>query len=278
MSDNAVLNGTSVTEVQIPRIGLGTSPLTGGQCREAVGQALDSGYRHIDTAENYANEDAVGQAVAESGLRRSEVFVTTKFNRDSHGDVATVRSAAERALQRLGLDYLDLLLVHWPNPDQDRYVRSCESLAALVETGLVRSWGVSNFKPHHLEKVLEAGLVPPVNQIQVDPHHAQRSIERANTGAGVLTAAYSPLGRGGAVLEDPAVRGPAERLNRTPAQIVLRWHLQHGRVAIPRSADTTRQRQNLDVLSFELSAEEMTAIDAVDTGAGARLDADEFGH
>lgn len=275
---HATLTGTNVRGVEIPLVGLGTWPLTGAKCTEVVGQALDLGYRHLDTAENYANEDAVGRAVHESGVGRDEIFVTTKFNRESHGGVATVRRAAEGALERMDLDHLDLFLVHWPNPAQELYVQTCESLAELVETGLIRSWGVSNFKPTHLQEVLNAGLTPPVNQVQVDPEHAQRRAQEANALADVLTAAYSPLNRGSDVVERPEITGPAARLDRTPAQIVLRWHVQQGRVVVPRSADRTRQQQNLELFDFTLTSDEMGQIDALDTGEGPRLDADEFGH
>ncbi|WP_413542559.1 aldo/keto reductase [Citricoccus nitrophenolicus] len=275
---HATLNGTEVSDVRIPLVGLGTWPLTGADCTKAVSQALESGYRHIDTAQNYANEDAVGQAIRESGLGRDEVFLTTKFNKESHGGESAVRQAAERALDRMGLDHLDLFLVHWPNPDQGLYVETCNSLAELVGTGLIRAWGVSNFKPGHLHKILSAGLVPPINQVQVDPLHAQRDHERANTEAGVVTAAYSPLGRGGELLQSAELSEPAERLGRTPAQIALRWHVQQNRIVLPRSANTDRQRQNLDVFDFELTKADMERIDSMDTGKGARLDADTFGH
>lgn len=278
ISEYATLTGTGVAGVRIPIVGLGTWPLTGGECTDSVLQALELGYRHVDTAENYGNEDAVGRAVRESGLAREDLFVTTKFNKHAHGDVATVRRAAERALERMGLEELDLFLVHWPNPDQDQYAQTCASLVELVDTGLIRSWGVSNFKPAHLRSVLDSGLIPPVNQIQVDPEHAQREIQATNAAAHVATSAYSPLARGSNVLQSPEVAGPAQRLNRTPAQVILRWHLQQGRMVIPRSANHDRQRQNLDVFGFELSDEEMAAIDGLDTGEGPRLDADEFGH
>ncbi|XKH53433.1 aldo/keto reductase [Citricoccus nitrophenolicus] len=266
--------------VQIPLIGLGTWPLTGTECSKAVASALEAGYRHVDTAENYRNEDAVGRAVVGSGISRDEVFVTSKFNREWHGPVDTVRTGLEAGLERAGLDYFDLYLVHWPNPGLDRYVQACESLAELTESGLIRSWGVSNFKPSHLQRVLEAGLVPSVNQIHCQPTDAQQDVQEANTAAGVLTAAYTPIGRGSELLDRPEITSIASRLGRTPAQVVLRWHVQQGRIAVPKSADPQRQRENLDVFSFELTADDLAAVDALDAGVPSEThqDADVFGH
>lgn len=280
---HALLQGTNVTDVPIPLIGLGTWPMTGAECTDAVASALQAGYRHVDTAENYGNEDAVGRAVAGSGIPRDEVFVTSKFNRQWHGDPQTVRFALEAGLERAGLEYFDLFLVHWPNPDHGRYVQACQSLASLVDTGLIRSWGVSNFAPAHLRAVLDAGLVPAVNQIYCEPEDAQRSVQEANAAAGVLTAAYTPLGRGSGLLQNPALIDIASRLDRTPAQVVLRWHVQQGRIAIPKSGDAQRQRQNLDVFSFEISADDLAAIDALDVSVSGgrsanRADPEEFGH
>lgn len=278
---SAPLTGTGIREnVRIPLIGLGTWPMTGAECTQAVSAALEAGYRHLDTAENYGNEDAVGRAVVGSGLSRDEVFVTSKFNRQWHGPVDSVRAGLEAALERAGLEYFDLYLVHWPNPDQGRYVQACESLAELTGTGLIRSWGVSNFTPGHLQQVLEAGLVPAVNQIHCQPVFVQPPVQEANAAAGVLTAAYTPLGRGGELLQQPAITQIASRLGRTPAQVVLRWHVQQGRIALPKSADAQRQRENLDVFSFELTAEDLVAVDALDsaTPPDTFLDADEFGH
>ncbi|WP_313816845.1 aldo/keto reductase [Citricoccus sp.] len=272
-------SGTGST-VQIPLIGLGTWPMTGDDCTEAVTSALEAGYRHVDTAENYRNEDAVGRAVVGSGISRDEIFVTSKFNREWHGPVDTVRAGLEAGLERAGLEYFDLYLVHWPNPDQGRYVQACESLAELTESGLIRSWGVSNFKPAHLQRVLEAGLVPSVNQIHCQPVDAQVDVQEANAAAGVLTAAYTPIGRGSELLDRPEITSIASRLGRTPAQVVLRWHVQQGRIAIPKSGDPQRQRENLDVFSFELAADEVAAIDGLDAGVPSetRQDADAFGH
>ncbi|MGM7671330.1 aldo/keto reductase [Microbacterium sp. A93] len=273
-------DGSAKPAVRIPLIGLGTWPLTGAECTAAVSTALEAGYRHLDTAENYRNEDAVGRAVVESGIDRDKVFVTSKFNREWHGPVQSVRAGLEDALERAGLEYFDLYLVHWPNPDQGRYVQACEALAELTGTGLIRSWGVSNFKPAHLQEVLAAGLVPALNQIHCQPAFAQRAVQEANTAAGVLTAAYTPLGRGSELLQQPAITRIASRLGRTAAQVVLRWHVQQGRIALPKSADPQRQRENLDVFSFELTAEDLAAVDALDSATPPESfkDADAFGH
>jgi 2,5-diketo-D-gluconate reductase A len=279
----AALSGTGVPEgaaVRIPLIGLGTWPMTGSECTEAVSTALEAGYRHLDTAENYRNEDAVGRAVVESGIDRDEVFVTSKFNREWHGGVDSVRAALEAGLERAGLDRFDLYLVHWPNPDQGRYVQACESLAELVGTGLIRAWGVSNFKPDHLQDLLSAGLVPSVNQIHCQPSTPQWDVQEANAAAGVVTAAYTPIGRGNELLERPEITAIADRLGRTSAQVVLRWHVQQGRIAIPKSADPQRQRENLDVFSFALEPADLETIDALGTGESdaSLMDSDEFGH
>jgi 2,5-diketo-D-gluconate reductase A len=263
--------------VHIPLIGLGTWPLTGEDAAAAVDRAISNGYRHLDTAENYANEAAVGEGIRRSGIERSELFLTTKFNTRWHSRTG-VREAFGEAVERLGTDYLDLFLVHWPNPAQGRFVEACEGLQQLVDGGSIRAWGVSNFKPAHLRQVQAAGLKVPLNQVQIDPEHGQPEQLGYHREHGILTAAYSPLGRNGDFLGHPAVSGPARELGKTPAQIVLRWHVQHGRVATPKSADPVRQRENLDVFGFSLSAAQLDAIDALETGAPPRLDSDTYFH
>ena len=264
-------------DVRIPLIGLGTWPLTGEDAAATVNQAINNGYRHIDTAENYANEAAVGEGIRRSGIDRGDLFLTTKFNTQWHSRTG-VREAFRKSVHRLGTEYLDLLLVHWPNPAQGRFVEACEGLQDLVDDGSIRAWGVSNFKPAHLQAVQEAGLAVPLNQVQVDPEDGQPAQLAYHREHGIVTAAYSPLGRNGSFLEQAAVRGPARELGRTPAQIVLRWHVQHRRVAVPKSADSQRQRENLDVFSFALTRQQMAAIDALETGAPPRLDSDTYFH
>ncbi|MGW5854520.1 aldo/keto reductase [Micrococcus sp. 2A] len=277
------LTGTGVAGVEMPRIGLGTWRLAGEEGADAVHAALAAGYRHVDTAENYGNEDAVGLAVAralaEGVLTRDELFLTTKFNREHHGGPERVRPAVEASLRRLGVDHADLVLIHWPNPEQDRYVETAAALAGLVETGLIRAWGVSNFTAEHLDRLAEAGLRAPVDQIQVDPVAAIPGWQAAVHAHGAVVTAYSPIGRAELGIETrEAITAAVARTGRTVQQVVLRWHLQHGRVVIPKSADPARQAENLDLLSFSLTPAEMAGIDALDDGSGPRQHPETFGH
>lgn len=263
--------------VRIPLIGLGTWPMEGQEASDAVTRALLNGYRHIDTAESYGNEEAVGEGIRRSRIPRGDIFLTTKLSSRWHSREG-VRLAGAQAARRLGVDYLDLFLIHWPNPALGRFVEACEGLQQLVQDGEVRAWGVSNFKPAHLARVLNAGLQVPVNQVQLDPAHGQPEQLAFHREHGIATAAYSPLGRNGDFMASPAITGPAQELGKTPGQIVLRWHVQQGRIAVPKSASDERQRQNLDVFGFELTPAQMTAITALETGAPPRLDSDEYGH
>lgn len=275
---SVVLSGTGVSEVSIPQIGLGTWPHTGQASTDMVAMAISNGYRHIDTAQKYGNEDAVGQAIRDSAVARDDLFVTTKLINQYFGDVATVRAGIEHSLRETGLDYIDLMLIHWPNPWLGNYVETCASLAELVETGLIRAWGVSNFTPEHLQAVADAGLDIPINQIQIDPRAGQPDYLAANSELGVVVGAYSPTGRDLNLAEIPVLAEAAQRHAKTPHQIVLRWHVQQGRIAVPRSANADRQCENLAVFDFELSEAEIAAINALDDGSRARLDADEYGH
>lgn len=268
---------TLANGVEMPRLGLGTWPMNDAEAAVAVAGALRMGYRLIDTAENYENERGVGEGIRASGISRAEVFVTTKFNRKWHS-VEGARQACEASLARLGLDYIDLLLVHWPNPDQDRYVDAYQGLVRLLEAGLVRSIGTSNFKPAHLQRLFDLGLVPHVNQIQLDPYHLRNDLVAIHRAKGIVTETWSPIGRGNQMLADPAITAAAERLGRTAAQVVLRWHVQQGFIPTPKSADPVRQAQNLDVFGFTLSEAEMAAIGALDRPDPTMFDADSFGH
>ncbi|MCE1237114.1 MAG: aldo/keto reductase [Hyphomicrobiales bacterium] len=263
--------------VAMPAIGLGTWPMTDDEATVAVDRALRIGWRLIDTAENYQNEVGVGRAIRASGVDRSEIFVTSKFNRKWHS-VAGVREACEASLTRLGLDYLDLLLVHWPNPDQDRYVEAVEGLVAAQEAGLVRAIGVSNFKTTHLARLFERGLVPQVNQIQLDPWHRRDDIAALARTKGIVLESWGPLGRGGGLLADPVLAEIAAAHGRTPAQIVLRWHVENGWIALPKSSDPLRQAQNLAVFDFALSVEDRAALDGLDRPDPDMPDSDVFGH
>lgn len=263
--------------VQMPRLGLGTWPMNDAEAAATVARALDLGYRLIDTAENYENERGVGEGIRRAAVKREEIFVTTKFNRKWHS-VDGVRQACEASLERLGLDYIDLFLVHWPNPDQDRYVEAFEGLVKVHEAGLVRAIGTSNFKPAHLRRLFERGLCPQVNQIHLDPWHARPDHVEAHAAHGIVTESWSPLGRAGAMLHDPVIVDVATHYGRTPAQVILRWHTQLGYVPIPKSSSPQRLAENLDVFGFELTAEELAAIAALDRPDPQMLDSDVFGH
>ena len=263
--------------VQLPQMGLGTWPMNDDEAAVAVKSALQIGYRHLDTAENYRNEVGVGQGIRDSGVARDEIFVTTKFNKEWHS-VEGARTACEASLKRLGLDYVDLLLIHWPNPAQDRYVQAFEGLLKLRDAGLVRAVGVSNFKVAHLQKLFDAGLTPQVNQIELSPTRPRKELVALHRAHGIVTESWSPLDRGGDLLNADSIQKAAAAHGVTPAQVVLRWHVQQGLVAIPKSADPERQRLNLDVFGFALSAAEMAAIDALEQPEPKLLDADRFGH
>jgi 2,5-diketo-D-gluconate reductase A len=263
--------------VAMPRLGLGTWPLDDAGAADAVATALRAGYRLIDTAENYANERGVGEGLRRSGVPRAEIFVTTKFNRRWHS-VEGARQACEASLARLGLDYIDLLLVHWPNPDQDRYLDAFRGLAALLEAGKVRAIGTSNFKSAHLQRLFDAGMVPHVNQIQLDPYHRRDDLVAIHRAHGIVTETWSPLGRRNGMLADPAITAIAARHGRSPAQVVLRWQVQSGHVPTPNSSHPGRIAENLAVFDFALDDAEMTVLDGLDRPDPEMFDADVFGH
>jgi 2,5-diketo-D-gluconate reductase A len=264
--------------VTIPALGLGTSPLSDTDTEAMVEAALGAGYRLIDTAENYRNEGGVGRAVRASGLDRDEVFVTTKFNRRWHG-VQEAQQACANSLERLGMDRIDLLLIHWPNPNQDRYVEAWKGMQQLLADGRVRAIGVSNFKPSHLERLIdETGTAPHVNQIQLDPRIG-RAAERAyHAEHGIVTESWSPLSASGGLLDEPVLAEIGGAHGKSPAQVVLRWHVQHDLVVIPRTSKTERLAENLDVFDFTLSDDEMARIDALDRAGEGAVDSDRFGH
>lgn len=244
--------------VRMPRIGFGVSGSRDAEA--AVSRALAAGYRSIDTAAVYRNEAAVGAALAASGLPRSELFVTTKVWNVGRGHDAAVR-AAEQSLQRLGLDHVDLLLVHWPNPAWEHCLHTWEAMGGLLEQGRTRAVGVSNFRPAHLRRVLSLpGPTPALNQVELHPHLQQHELRALHAAHGIVTGAWSPLGRG-AVLDDPVIGRIAARLGRTPAQVVLAWHRQRGTVAVPKSDDPARIPANLASAGLELSAADLRAVD-----------------
>ena len=257
--------------VKIPQLGFGVFQVPPDEAQRTVEQALEIGYRHIDTAAAYNNESGVGAAVRASGLPREEVFVTTKLRNGEHGYDSALR-AYDESLERLGLDMVDLYLVHWPFPSAGRYVDSWRALATLAGDGRVRAVGVSNFLPEHLDALAqESDLVPAVNQIELHPTFQQRDLADDCRRRGIAVEAYSPLGQG-ADLEAPAVRTVAEAHGVTPAQAILRWHLQRGHIVIPKSATPKRIEENFRIDHVELTSSELEAIDALE--AGARIGGD----
>lgn len=262
----------------LPAIGFGTYPLRGEEGVTAVVSALEVGYRLIDTAVNYENESEVGEAIRRSGLARDEITVTSKIPGRHHGYDDAIRSTHE-SLERLGLDRLDLHLIHWPNPSKGRYVEAWRALIDLREQGLVRSIGVSNFSAEHLERIIdETGVTPAVNQIELHPYYPQSVMRDANEGYGVRTESWSPLGKRRAPFTEPPVAAAAERLGVTPGQVILRWQVQLGSVPIPKSATPERQRQNLDVFGFELTDDEVAAITALGRPDGRLFGGDPDTH
>lgn len=267
---------TLANGVRMPRLGLGTWPMDDAEAAVAVRRAIEGGYRLIDTAENYGNEAGVGAAIAASGVDRAELFVTTKFNRRWHS-VDGVRQACEASLRRLGLDYVDLLLIHWPNPDQGTYVEAFEGLLAVQDAGLVRCVGTSNFLPEHLDRLFARGYSPQVNQIQLDPYHPRDAEVAVHAAHGIVTESWSPLGRGGELLADSAITALATKHDRTPAQVVLAWHLAKGYVPLPKSSDAARQASNLASLDLVLDEAEMASLD-LGRPDPDMADPNKFGH
>lgn len=259
--------------VQIPQVGLGVFQVPDDGTQANVESALERGYRHVDTAAGYYNEDGVGAALRASGLPREELFVTTKLRNGDQGYESTL-TAFENSRRALGLDVVDLFLIHWPVPSKDLYVETWGAFEKLLSDGAVRAIGVSNFLPDHLERLVsESQVVPAVNQIEVHPTFQQADVQAACRRHGIAVEAYSPLGRGGD-LEAPAVRAIADELGVTPAQVVLRWEIQQDIVVIPKSMSTQRQATNIDVFSFELTGEQMEAVTALEEGVRARTGAD----
>ncbi len=260
----------------MPVIGLGTWPMDDAEAERAVATALELGYRHIDTAVRYGNERGVGRGLAASGLPREEFFVTTKLNGPHQGDGPAIDGLRE-SLDRLALEYVDLVLIHWPLPQRDLYVQTWRTFERAQEMGLARSIGVSNFKPAHLERLArETSVVPAVNQIQLNPYVTRQEHRAYHDEHGIVTSSYSPLGKGGDLLRDPVIGEVAKAHSRTPAQVILRWHLQLGLVPVPKSSREDRMRENLDVFSFELTPDDMRRISSLDKGGG--VDSDSAGH
>ncbi len=261
---------------EIPQLGFGVFQVPPEDTTETVLRAFEAGYRHIDTAAAYENEAGVGQAFKASGLSREEVFITTKLANPDQGYDSTKR-ALRASLDKLELDHVDLYLIHWPIPSKDRYVETWKAFIELQQEGLTRSIGVSNFQPDHLRRIAEeTGVEPSVNQVELHPKLAQAGLRREHADRGILTEAWSPLAQG-AVLGEPAITEIAEAHGKTPGQVVIRWHLQLGNVVIPKSVTPERIQQNFDVFDFELSDEQMAAVEALDAGERTGPDPDDFG-
>jgi diketogulonate reductase-like aldo/keto reductase len=262
----------------LPAIGFGTYPMTGDEAVNAVTSALSVGYRLIDTAVNYGNEAEVGEALRRSGLPRDEVQITSKLPGRHHAYKEAVASIKE-SLSRLGLDYLDLHLIHWPNPGVGKYVEAWQAMVDAREQGLVRSIGVSNFTQDHLRRVIDqTGVAPAVNQIELHPRFPQEHMRTVNEDLGVVTEAWSPLGKARAPLDEAVVVEPARRLGVTPGQVILRWHVQIGSLPIPKSANPQRQRENLDIFGFELTDFEVAAISGLAEADGRLFGGDPEVH
>ncbi|GAA2560757.1 oxidoreductase [Streptomyces sp. MBRL 601] len=262
--------------VQMPQLGFGVWQVPDDEAFTAVGAALDAGYRSIDTAAAYGNEEGTGKAIARSGIPREELFVTTKLWNSDHGYDAALR-AFDSSLEKLGLDHVDLYLIHWPLPAKDTAVDTYKALEKIYSEGRARAIGVSNFLPEHLERLIDAtSVIPAVNQIELHPHLQQRAAREYHAEQGITTEAWSPLGQGKGLLEVPAVVAIARKHNVTPAQVVLRWHVQLGNVAIPKSVTPSRIVENIDIFSFELDEEDMAAIRALNEDRRLGPDPAEF--
>ena len=262
----------------MPQIGLGTASLDDDRVAPVVVAAIEAGYRHIDTAYRYGNQRGVGRGIRESGVDREALFVTTKLDGEFQGDDRAI-AGLDECLRQLGLDYVDLLLIHWPLPQRGQYLSTWKTFEGLVRSGKARSIGVSNFKPAHLDRLLaEAAIRPVANQIQLHPRIGRPEQRAYNRDHDIVTVAWRPLGRGGDLLAEPILATIGARYGKSPAQVVLRWAVELGIAAIPRSTNPERLAENLDVFDFALTEDEVAAVSALDTGAEERVDSDTQGH
>jgi diketogulonate reductase-like aldo/keto reductase len=249
--------------VEMPQLGFGVWQVPDDEAERAVATALEAGYRSIDTAAIYGNEEGTGKAIAASGIPREDIFVTTKLWNSDQGYDATLR-AFDTSLHKLGLQYLDLYLIHWPTPSKGKFVDTYKAFEKLHADGRIRAIGTSNFLPPHLERLIaETSVVPAVNQIELHPHLQQHAAREYHAEQGIATEAWSPLGQGKGLLEVPAIVAIAQKHNRTPAQVVLRWHIQLGTIVIPKSVTPSRIRENIEVFDFSLDIEDLAAISAL---------------
>ncbi len=271
MSPSSVPTVTLNDDRQIPQLGFGVFQVPPEQTQETVERAFEAGYRHIDTAQMYRNESGVGAAVKAAGLPRDELWITTKLNNGFHRPDDARRAFAE-SLDRLGLDQVDLFLIHWPLPtryDGD-YVSTWRTLTELRDDGRARSIGVSNFEPEHLQRIIdETGVVPAVDQIEVHPYFGNEAARAAAAEHGIVTEAWAPIAKG-AVNDDATIREIAERVGRTPAQVTLRWHVQRGDIVFPKSMHRERMEENFAIFDFELSDEDVATISGLDRGEDGR--------
>ncbi|MEU3462167.1 aldo/keto reductase [Streptomyces sp. NPDC006733] len=250
----------------MPQLGFGVWQVPDDEATAAVSTALEAGYRSIDTAAIYGNEEGTGKALAASGVPREDLFVTTKLWNSEQGFDKTL-AAFDASLAKLGLDHVDLYLIHWPTPARDLYADTWRALEKIYADGRAKAIGVSNFNPEHLRRVLaEGSVVPAVNQVELHPDFAQAPLRAFHAEHGIATEAWSPLGQGKGLLDEPVIGTIAERHGRTPAQVVLRWHLQLGNVVIPKSVTPSRIRENIDVFDFELSDADLTELAGLDAG------------
>jgi 2,5-diketo-D-gluconate reductase A len=264
--------------LQMPQIGLGTWPLKDHDAAPVMVTAIEAGYRHIDTAFRYGNQRGVGQGVRDSGIAREELFITSKLDGEFQGENRAI-AGLDACLQQLQMDYVDLLLIHWPLPQRNDYVSTWKTFETLVASGKVRSIGVSNFTPANLDHLLaETTICPATNQIQLSPRITRPDQVAYGRTHNIVTVSWSPLGQGSDLLSDATLVAIAQKYGKTPAQVVLHWNIELGLVPIPKSANPVRLVQNLDIFDFALTPAEVAAITALDTGAEKRVDSDVEGH
>jgi diketogulonate reductase-like aldo/keto reductase len=279
MADNSTAPVPTIklnTGARMPQLGFGVFQVPADDAEQVVTTALEAGYRSIDTAAMYQNEEGVGRALKASGIPRDELFVTTKLSNPAHR-AGEAERAVDESLTKLGLESVDLYLIHWPLPAVDRYVEVWNTLAKVHADGRITSIGVSNFQPAHLERLFaESDVVPALNQVELHPYLSQEPLRRFHAEHGIATEAWSPLGQGGELLKDETITGMAEKYGVEPAQVVIRWHLQVGNVVIPKSATPERIRSNFDVLGFELDPDDVEAISALNRDERLGPDPDKF--
>jgi 2,5-diketo-D-gluconate reductase A len=260
----------------IPQLGFGVFQIDPKDTAATVQTAFEIGYRHIDTAQMYGNEAEVGEAIARSGLSRDQLFITTKCNNSNHGYDDSQR-ALDESLSKLGLDFVDLYLIHWPLPGKDLYVQTWQGLEQAAKDGKARSIGVSNFKEHHLDRLAqETDTTPAVNQIELHPHLQQPEMREYDRSHGIATEAWSPIGQGKGVIDDDRIGSIAQAHGKTPAQVTLRWHIQLGNIIFPKSVTGSRIRENFEIFDFELTDDEMSTIGSLDQGKRLGPDPDQF--